>query len=114
MMLPCMSGPLTRRSRSTTWSLVRLIRFQLDRREPIAALAGRSQRLLALLDHHVGVVGVVGQLQPEILVGAEGLDRLPVLLEILVLGADLGIDLIGRLEARVEDQLREWSQLRAV
>src|SRR5688572_11142425 len=38
------------------------------------------QRLLALLDHHVVVVGLVRQLQPQILVGAERLDRLPVLL----------------------------------
>src|SRR5262245_2319029 len=30
--------------------------------------------LLALLDHHVGVVGVVRQLQPQVLVTAEGAD----------------------------------------
>ena len=33
-----------------------------------------SQRLLALLDHHVVIVGVVGHLQPQVLIGAEGAD----------------------------------------
>ena len=64
-------------------------------------LRGLSQRLLALLDHHVVVIGVVGELQPQVLVGAKRFDRLPVLLEILVLGADLEIDLVGGLEAGV-------------
>src|SRR5262249_11670069 len=57
------------------------------------------ERLLALLDHHVGVVGIVRQLQPQILIAAEATDRIPDLLEVLVLSADGGIDLVGGLEA---------------
>src|SRR5262249_28652001 len=36
------------------------------------AVRGSSKGLLALLDHHIGVVGVVGQLQPQVLITAEG------------------------------------------
>ena len=35
-MLPCMSGPLTRRKRSTTWSLLRLIHFPCGIGRPTA------------------------------------------------------------------------------
>src|SRR5262245_56328891 len=79
-----------------------------------ASFTAASERFLALLDHHVGVVGVVRQLQPQVLVAAEGADRVPDLLEVLVLGTDAGIDLVGGLEADVEDGLRERPQLRAV
>src|SRR5215831_17837634 len=67
-------------------------------------MPGRSKRLLALLNHHIGVVGVLGHLQPEVLIAAKRLGRLPVLLEVLVLGADLAVDVIGGFEADVEDR----------
>src|SRR5262245_66564827 len=69
---------------------------QLDarpRRRPreTATFAAASARLLALLDHHVGVVGVVRQLQPQVLIAAHGTHRIPNVSDVLVLAAALAI-----------------------
>ncbi len=47
------------------------------------------------------------------MVAAEGLDAVPDLLEVFVLGADIGVDLVGGLEADIEDGFREGAQLSA-
>src|ERR671910_2959387 len=63
-------------------------------------------------DHEV-VEGVLGDLPPEVLLVAEGPERIVHLLEVGVLPRDLVIDLVRGLERRFKDFLAERPQLRA-
>src|SRR6266550_6250008 len=63
---------------------------------------------------HEGVVGVFGDLPPEIFVVAEGDDRVPDLLVIGVCRRRLGVDFIRGFQARFHHRLRERTKLRAV
>src|SRR5690606_20154620 len=72
-----------------------------------------SELVRALLDHHEGVVVVLGHLHVQIVVLTESLDGVPYLLEGLVPAFHLGIDLVCRVERGREDFLAEWTKLRS-
>src|ERR1044072_2467952 len=66
----------------------------------------------AVADHE-GIVGVFGDLPPQILVIAERERRLPDLLEVLIRARDFLVELERGLEAGVHDGGRERTKLRA-
>src|SRR5580765_5113518 len=88
---------------------------QAPRAWPLLIAAVRRERSAARARaDHEGVVGVLGDLPPEIFVIAERHDRVPDLLEVGILGRGLGIHFVRGLEAGLHDVLREWAQLDAV
>src|SRR6202035_5473986 len=70
--------------------------------------------LASQLADHVVVIGRLADLVPLILLEAERHHGVVQLLDPLVLGADLGIELAGGLEGGIENLGRERPQLRAV
>src|SRR5207249_1163376 len=62
---------------------------------------------------HEAVEAVFRHLPPQVLIAAEGHDRVIDLLEVGVAGRELGVDFVRRLERRIHHRRRERAQLRA-
>ena len=109
----------TRRRRSSAPPRQELSEYQIRKSPAVAGGAfsfeGRASSLAALGRHReVEVVeGVLGDAEPQVLVGAEGLQAVVDLLELRILGRELVVVLVGLEEAGLEDRARERPQLGA-
>src|SRR5262245_22577614 len=79
---------------------------------PPSTLSGRSLAAYSRADHK-GIIGVLGDLPPQILVVTEGNDRIPNLLVVGIGGRCFGVHLFGRLQAGLHHRCRERPKLGA-
>ena len=107
-----------RRARPQRFAAVERMRSTIKPKAPPRCRRGSSltRSLLRLrgpaadIENEV-VEGVLGDPEPQVLVVAEGLQAVVDLLELRILGRDLVVDLVGLVEARLEDRARERPQL---
>ena len=77
------------------------------------ARLGALHGFFALLDHHVGVEGLLGELEPQVVIAAHREHRLVHLLERRVLGRDLVQHLVRRGKAGIENGFGKRTRLGA-